>query len=213
MGRTTSAKKLKVIELLKLDFGCGPHKRDGFSGVDIHSFEGQVDYLCDLRTEWTFRGVKPSIAKWNDETERELGWYLPDNSVSEANASHFIEHLTADERIHFYNELYRVLVPNGTCQITTPHWASCRAYGDPTHQWPPVSEFAWYYLSREWRKTQAPHTGREYLSGGYACDFEATWGYAMRPDLLIRNEAFQQFAMANYKEVILDMICTVKAKK
>jgi hypothetical protein len=95
---------------LKLDFGCGPNKREGFQGVDSIAFPG-VDFVVDLRQRWP----------WED------------NSVAEAHASHFIEHLTAMERVHFANELYRVLKPGGKCTVIVPHWGSCRAYGDPTH--------------------------------------------------------------------------------
>ncbi len=192
MGRAAKAKGLSVVSapiaLRKLDFGCGPHKREGFEGVDATAFIG-VDHVVDL-----------TYAPWP--------W--PDESVSEAHASHFLEHLTAMQRVLFFNELYRVLVPGGSCQIIIPHWASCRAYGDPTHQWPPVSEFAWYYLSKDWRAGNAPHTDSQHLAGGFNCNFECTWGYSMRPDLSVRNQEFQQFAMANHKEAITDMIATLK---
>jgi Uncharacterized protein conserved in bacteria len=194
MGRASTAKKVKALETpaapLKLDFGCGPHKREGFKGVDATAFVG-VDFVVDLtQTPWP----------WANE------------SVAEAHASHFVEHLTALQRAAFCNELYRILVPGGTCQIIVPHWASCRAYGDPTHQWPPVSEFWFYYLSKEWRGQNAPHTDAQYLAGGFACDFEATWGYAMRPDLQVRNQEYQQFAIGNYKEAVQDLIANLKKR-
>lgn len=195
MGRSVKLRKLAAVEappeLLKLDFGCGPNKRAGFTGVDVTAFPG-VDQVVDLT---------------------HTPWPWPDNSVAEAHASHFVEHLTAMQRVAFCNELYRVLVPNGTCQIIVPHWASCRAYGDPTHQWPPVSEFWFYYLSQEWRNGNAPHTDAKHLEGGFNCHFEATWGYSMRPDLQVRNSEFQQHAMSNFKEAITDMHATLKALK
>ena len=191
MGRAASVKKLRPVELLKLDLGCGPSKREGFHGVDQTGFAG-VDTVCDLtKTPWP--------------------WL--DNSVSEAHASHFVEHLTAWQRVAFWNELYRVLVPNGTAQIIVPHWASCRAYGDPTHQWPPVSEFAFYYIKKDWRMANAPHSDISINPQGFTCDLEAVWGNGMRPDLTVRNPEFQQFAMANYKEAITDLFVTVKALK
>jgi hypothetical protein len=192
MGRASTAKKLKTaVELLKLDFGCGPNKRENFHGVDSTAFAG-VDTVLDLtKTPWP----------WDD------------NSVAEAHASHFVEHLTQWQRVAFFNELYRVLVPNGTCQMIVPHWASCRAYGDPTHQWPPWSEFAFYYLKKDWRMANAPHSDVSIRPDGFSCDLEATWGYTMRPDLTVRNQEYQQFAMANYKECILDTIATLKAIK
>lgn len=175
---------MKKKELIRLDFGCGPNKREGFKGVDIRKFKG-VDYVVDL--------IK-------------IPWPWKNNSVAEGHASHFIEHLTAEQRIDFCNELWRVLVDGGTCQIITPHWASTRAYGDLTHQWPPVSEFWFYYLNEEWRAANAPH------NDGYKCNFEATWGYGLRGDLGIRNQEYQQFAIANYKEVCEDTIATITKK-
>ena len=167
--------------MVKVDLGCGPGKRDGFIGVDCRQFDGKVDIVHDLRKKWPWK----------------------DGEVEEAHCSHFIEHLTGPQRIHFVNELYRVLQPGGKCTVIVPHWASCRAYGDLTHQWPPVSEFWFYYLSKDWRLANAPH------NDGYDCNFQATWGYAMRPDLSVRNSEFQQFAFANYKEAIQDLIATL----
>jgi hypothetical protein len=190
MGRA-ARKKLEAPvappALLKLDFGCGPHKREGFAGVDRTPFVG-VDHVVDLT---------------------QAPWPWPDNSVAEAHSSHFVEHLTSAQRILFCNELYRVLVPGGSCQIIVPHWGSCRAYGDPTHQWPPVSEFWFYYLSAEWRNANAPHTDAQYVEGMYRCNFAATWGYNLRQDLGIRNQEYQQFAIANYKEVVQDISATL----
>jgi hypothetical protein len=187
----TKVKKKVEEKLLKLDFGSGPHTKEGFLGVDTITFPG-VGFIHDLT---------------------KLPWPWKDNSVEEANASHIVEHFTAKERIGFANELYRVLIPGGTCLITTPHWASCRAYGDPTHQWPPVSEFWFYYLDEKWRMDNAPHTDARYIKGGFSCNFESTWGYNLRGDLGIRNQEYQQFAISNYKEVCADTIATIKSKK
>lgn len=178
-------------ELLKLDFGCGPNKREGFKGVDILQFDG-VDYVFDAG-----RDVFP----------------FSDNSVDEAHASHFLEHLNSAQRCHFFNELYRVLRPKGQCTIITPHWASSRAYGDPTHQWPPVCEFGYFYLSRKWRSENAPHSDYEFNPSGYSCDFDATWGYGLHPSLGVRNEEWQQFAVNFYKEAAQDLIATVTKRE
>jgi hypothetical protein len=174
-------KLVEEVKPVKLDFGCGPNKREGFIGVDIRQFDGKVDVVTDLTQPWP----------WGD------------GEIAEAHGSHFLEHLTAPQRIHFCNELYRVLAMGAKCTLVVPHWASCRAYGDLTHQWPPVSEFWFYYLSKPWRAANAPH------NDGYACDFAATWGYSIRQDLLVRNQEFQHFAFANYKEAIQDLIATL----
>lgn len=183
-----------VVAPVRLDLGCGKNKKAGFLGVDAIAFEG-VDVVHDVRSG---------------------RWPWEDSSVDEIHASHFLEHLTnldgKFERVHFFNEAYRVLKPGAPMTLILPHWASNRFYGDPTHK-EPFSEFGFYYLSREWRKVNAPHTDADHAPGMYACDFEATWGYSMHPELLKRNQDYQQFAMTYWKEAIQDMVATVKARK
>jgi hypothetical protein len=182
---------------LKLDLGCGNNKKEGFIGVDSIKFDA-VDIVADLTQKWP----------WED------------NTVSEVHASHFVEHLTQSERCHFANELHRVLIPGGKATIIVPHWASCRAYGDPTHKWPAISEFWFYYLSKEWRMgnkekglgANAPHTDKQYYDQGFDCDFEAVWGYSMNPLLISRNQEYQTFAMSWYKEACQDLIATLTKK-
>jgi ubiquinone/menaquinone biosynthesis C-methylase UbiE len=177
---------------VKIDIGCGPNPAEGFEGVDQYPFDGKVKHVLDVR---------------------KAPWPFESGSVDEARASHFVEHLTGRERCVFVNELYRVLKPGASATIITPHWASNRAYGDPTHEWPPVSEMWFYYLSREWRMQNAPHTDSTVWPGGYSCDFEATWGYSLREDLKIRNQEYQQFAITNYKEAAQDIMANLKARK
>jgi hypothetical protein len=175
---------------MKLDLGCGPNKREGFTGVDRIAFPG-VDHVVDIGVD---------------------AWPFVDGSVEEAYSSHFVEHLTAVERIHFVNELYRVLQPGASCQIIVPHWASHRAYGDPTHQWPPIGEMWFFYLDKDWRASNAPHTDKANWQYGYDCNFTATWGYALNPALGVRSQEYQQFAVENYKEAVFDIHATLTKK-
>lgn len=179
-----------IVEPTRIDLGCGSNKKPGFTGVDQTDFPG-VDVVLDLRGDWP----------WND------------NSVEEAHSSHFVEHLDAMERVHFWNELFRVLKPGAKATVIVPHWASCRAYGDPTHKWPPVSEFAWFYLKKDWRMLNAPHTDSKHLQGGFNCNFEVTWGYSLHPEVSQRNQEYQQYAMNFLKEACSDTIATLTAVK
>lgn len=184
-------KNSPVKKLVKLDLGCGPNPKEGFEGVDQYAFDGKVKHVMDVRaTKWPWK----------------------DASVEEIHSSHFLEHLTAKERCGFLNECHRILIPGGKMTVITPHWASNRAYGDPTHQWPPVSEMFFYYLDREWRMKEAPHTDREHWRDGYTCDFTCTWGYGMNPALQSRNQEYQQFAIAYYKEAAFDTHATLIKK-
>lgn len=184
---------MKKTKEIKLDLGSGPNKKEGFIGVDKYKMKG-VDVVCDLGKE---------------------KWPWKDNSVDEVNCTHFLEHLTNFngkwERTHFFNELYRVMKKGAKAALVFPHWCSVRYYGDPTHC-EPFSEMGFYYLSQEWRNTQAPHTDKKWNKNGYGCDFDATWGYSLRQDLLTRNEEYVQNAFLKEKEAIQDIIATLTKK-
>ena len=175
-------KKTKTTEPLRIDLGCGPNKKAGFLGVDERQFDGKVDLVHDLRKKWPWK----------------------DGSVDELNASHFLEHLTWPERVHFFNEAYRVMKKGATGNIIIPHWCSSRFYGDPTHK-EPISEFAFMYINKAWRDANAPHTG-------YKCDFDATWGYAPHPGLAGRNQEYVQNALTWWKEAATDLQVTITRK-
>jgi len=113
--KLAKAVKRAIVEakpkaLLKLNLGAGKSKMDGYLSVDSIPFDG-LDVVADLTKKWPW----------------------PDNSVSDVRMSHVLEHFTAQERIHVFNEMYRVLVDEGKANIITPHWSSNRAYGDLTH--------------------------------------------------------------------------------
>lgn len=173
----------------KIDLGCGPHKQKGFIGVDRTKFKG-VDHVVDLT----------------------LPWPIADKKVDEIFSSHFLEHLTPPQRCHFFNELNRVMKDDGKATIIVPHWSTSRAYGDPTHQWPPMGEFFWYYLDRDWRSEHAPHTDIKNLAWGYDCNLTVVWGYGLAPDLLTRSQEFQTFAVNRYREAVYDIHATVTKK-
>ncbi len=178
------------VKPIKLDLGCGKNKKPGFLGVDRRTFEG-VDVVTDLLTVWPWA----------------------DSSVDEINMSHVLEHFTGQERVQIFNEMYRVLVPGGKATIATPHWCSNRAYGDFTHAWPPVSEMLYFYVSKTWRLQNAPDNDIEWNPAGYKCDFEATWGHTLHPELLTKNQERVAFSTTFYKEAAQDLVATLVAKK
>ena len=166
---------------LKLDLGCGTSKQPGFLGVDSRRFPG-VDVVADLREPWP----------WEDGT------------VEEVHCSHFVEHLTGPERIHFVNELYRVLRPNGSATLIVPNWASARAYGDLTHQWPPVSPFWFYYLGKAWREQNAPH------NDFYTCNFEVEYGYSVHQQFRDADQKTRDFACLFYVDGGQDIMAKLR---
>jgi hypothetical protein len=132
-----------TISRLCVDVGCGKSKQPGFIGMDIIKFDG-VDIVHDVK-------VTP--------------WPFEDNSIDEVHSSHFVEHLSGEERIPFFNELYRVMKVGAKATIVCPNWSHERAYGDPTHKWPPISTWTFFYINKGWRDVNAPHVG-------YTCDFD-----------------------------------------
>ena len=177
-----SAVESPVAEPLRLDIGCGKTKMDGWEGVDAIDF-GQK-HVHDIR--------------------KGLPW-VADQSVSEVRSSHFVEHLTGTERIAFFNELYRVMKPGATAQIVTPNWSHSCAYGDPTHQWPPMSQWYPLYLNRAWRDANAPHAP-------YACDFDHVVAGSWDQAIDSRNAEHKQFAMNSYTNAWRDLIVTLTRK-
>jgi hypothetical protein len=157
--------------------------------------------------------LRPGIPEWQTQGRAKSDgydlferWPWGNESVDEVNCSHFLEHMSARERVFFFNELYRVMKVDAKCQIVTPHWASNRAYGDLTHSWPPVAEMLWYYLDRNWRRDNAPHVLLN-------CDFGVTWGYTLSPPWPMKAPDVQANALAHYKEVAQDMVATAVRRK
>lgn len=201
-----------VPELLRIDIGSGKNPKEGFIGIDAIDF-GQ-EYQADLRyAPWALCGEKR--AGWIDYLQRtgmahipqgvarKTGkWMLPDNAVDEVHSSHFVEHLTGAERIGFFNELYRVMKPGAVATIVTPNWSHARAYGDPTHQWPPMSSWYPLYLNKEWRSTQAPHVP-------FTCDFNHSIAGAWDGRLNGRTPEYTQTAMNNETNAWADLIVTL----
>lgn len=172
---------------MQLDLGCGINKKEGFIGVDSRAFKG-VDIVCNLNAK--------SEGKFTP-------WPWEDNSVDEIHCSHMVEHLTPKERIHFANEVYRILKPAAKASIITPHYASVRAYGDLTHEWPPVVTFWYLYLNAEWREKNAPHNDE------YTCDFDHGYGFNLHPMVALKNSEYQNYAVIHLLEGAQDLYVTL----
>ncbi|BCJ57536.1 glycosyltransferase [Micromonospora endophytica] len=94
--------------LLALDLGAAHNKPEGFLGLDRYAGPG-VDLVCDVT-----KGID-----------------LPDNSVGVVRAADFLEHIP--DKIAIFNELYRILAPNGMLLTLTPSTDGRGAFQDPTH--------------------------------------------------------------------------------
>jgi hypothetical protein len=162
---------------LRLNLGCGQVKMDGYTGVDRSSDCG-ADVVHDLTS---------------------MPWPFESDSVEEARASHFLEHLTGVQRMAFMDELWRVLKPQGAATIITPYWASARAIQDPTHQWPPIAESSYLYFNKQWRE------GNGLAHYPIRCDFDFTYGYQIEQPWAVRSAEARDFAVRHYQHVVTDL--------
>jgi hypothetical protein len=97
------------------------------------------------------------------------------------------------------DELYRVLVVGGKCQIWVPYYSSMRSVQDPTHAWPPVAESSFLYFNKEWRKQN--------LLDHYPvrCDFDFSYSYLVDGIWGMRNDETKAFAIRNYLNSVTDL--------
>ena len=171
--------------MVKLNIGCGKEIKEGFEGLDIIDF-GQK-YIADAKQKLPFE----------------------DNSVDEIYSRYFVQCLTnyggKFERAQFFNELYRIMKVDAIATIIVPAWNSAGGYGNPTFQ-EPLYEGSLFFLNKLWRETNAPDITV------YVCNFDPTWGYNMHPNLITRNQEFQQFALSNYCNAALDLMINLKKR-
>lgn len=92
----------------KINLGGGNKRINGFKNLDILPLPN-VDIVCDLN-----QGIP-----------------LPDNSVSEVYAGHFLEHI--NDTLKIIEEIYRVCSPGAKVEIKSPYFKSIGAFKDPTH--------------------------------------------------------------------------------
>lgn len=162
---------------MKLDFGCGDNKREGFTGVDV-SPECGADIVHDLTvTPYPFK----------------------DASSDEIHSAHFFEHLNGAQRIAFMDECWRILKPGAKMTIITPYWSSARAIQDPTHQWPPICEASYFYFSKKWRDAN------KLAHYGISCDFDYSFQYLLDDEVKLFDQKTLMMGLKHFNNAILDL--------
>ena len=96
---------------VNLDLGASDHKQAGFLGVDRRAVKN-VDFVWDLE---------------------QLPWPFPDNCVDQLLASHLLEHIAPKVTVDFWDEMWRILKPQGQLLVVVPHGHSYGMLQDPTH--------------------------------------------------------------------------------
>jgi SAM-dependent methyltransferase len=187
--KITVYKHPKAAPELKLDLGAGKHCKEGFDGVDRVKLDG-IKYVHDLKkTPWPWK----------------------DSSVDEVHCSHFLEHLTGEERIPFMAELWRVLKPGAKAVIVVPDYRSVRAIQDPTHKFPPIGPQSFMYWNAEWRNAQGNDI--HYIENGHPINFDFSWAESYDPVWGNRAQDARVFGANHYNNVVQDIIVTMVKKQ
>ena len=198
-----------IKNALKIDLACGDNKKEGFVGIDIVK-TSSADYVMDLT---------------------QYPWNIESNSVEEINCSHYIEHIPHDTVnlkklikdcntfeefklkiedhdqkdgfIKFFNEIYRILKPDGKVTIVAPYYTSIRAFGDPTHT-RYIGDWSFLYLNKEWRNVnKLGHYGIE-------TNFDAKCSYYISNEMTLKSEEVRTNAFQHYWNAIDDIIVELK---
>ena len=197
MSKKKKQEPVLVEQEIKLDFGCGRNKQPGYIGVDLYSPD--ADVKLDLFKHKIVDGR--IVMDWGNTWK--------DDSVSEIFCSHFCEHLPRNLRWPFYEACWKILKVGGIMKIFVPSWKSERAYGDMTHEWPPVTAFAYLYLSKDWMMNNKLTYGPYDLK----CNFDHAAGpTAINPPFNQKAHEVQIFAATHYMESYSDMWVTLTKK-
>lgn len=188
----------KSTQPMRLDLACGQRPREGFLGVD--KYAPNVAYRVDLF---------------------QFPWPWEDNSVEEVHCSHFIEHIpmvdvtyvdgsgkevTKDCFFAFFDELYRILRPDGVATIIWPYLKSVRAFQDPTHRrFIPLETMG--YLNAEWRK----NSGLDHYA--VSCNFASNVNFGFDAALALRVDEVQRRVFKEAWDAIYDATAVLKPIK
>lgn len=104
-------KKLTKNQGIMLDFGCGEAKQANFVGLDKRDLPG-VDIVHDVEV---------------------FPWPLDDESCLTVVGHHIVEHIKPWLTIDLFNEIWRVLKPDGQLALSLPYAGSRGFWQDPTH--------------------------------------------------------------------------------
>ncbi len=131
-------------------------------------------------------------------------WPFEDNSISEINATHVLEH--TKDLMKFMNECYRIMKTGATMFIACPYYTSVGAWQDPTHT-RGISEMTFMYFNKsiriQWGLNHYPIT----------CDFDFKYTHIIE-DEWYRTKTPQeiQFGIQHYFNVCKTIEVTLTKK-
>lgn len=203
----------------KLDLACGQTPRDGFEGVDIFPGAQHVVNLLDF--PWEFETESVAELHCSHFVEHipmtfvlsGVGGYshsvVPGVSPSGSGV------ITADPAstgmlwkdalFAFFDECWRILVPDGWMQVIVPSHRSDRAFQDPTHR-RFITPQTFVYLNQEWRRlNRLDHYNVE-------CNFAVECVPTIPAELNLKNPAVVANHIQNYWNTTVDWVARLQKK-
>ena len=95
-----------------LDIGGGGNPEPGFVNMDKRKLNDQVDIVHDAEV---------------------FPYPLEDNSCAVVMMSHLLEHIKPWLSLDLFDEIWRILTPNGVLMVVSPYATSFGMMQDPTH--------------------------------------------------------------------------------
>ena len=194
------AQNIKQKKHLRLNLGCGFDKKAGWINVDKSPLS-KPDQLVDLE---------------------QIPWPWSDNSISEIQMRHVLEHLGAstDGYLAIISEIWRICRPGALIRIVVPHPRHDHFLDDPTHVRPiTVQGLAMFSQKRnhEWIRKGIANTP---LGLQIGVDFEIV-SFDVVPDEPWRGQYKRgeikpdqlQKAMRMYANVILETAIVIRTIK
>lgn len=132
---------------IKLDIGCGGNKQPGgYVGIDVRPLDG-VDIVHDLQKfPWPIPNESVSFAMCSHLIEHfpkggadpklvNLVQLLLDKKlISKSESDEYLGEVTTDSvMLRFFDEVWRIMKPDGQLVIACPYGGSRGFYQDPTH--------------------------------------------------------------------------------
>src|SRR5215475_1171820 len=117
------AMKRCICHGCNLDLGSSDQPQSGFLGVDVRELP-RVSFIWDLTL---------------------FPWPFPSDCADQILASHLLEHIPPPVTLLFWDEMWRVLKPEGQLLAVTPHGQSYFYLQDPQHCSPYVEATFSYF--------------------------------------------------------------------
>lgn len=187
---------------MKLDLGCGLHKKEGFMGVDLIDAPGVI---------------KSDIVSYLKGA--------PDNSVDEVRMHHSLEHVPGSDYLEVMWNLLRVCKNGALVEIGVPYYNNAVNLANPYHN-VHFNEHSFRFFCREKEDRYKVMKESDWIASySFGLWNSANEGelpgyvrikrleYVYLPEFAETPEAEREFARKHYNSVVLNMNVTLEVEK